>query len=70
MLHLDYQSSNSLKRNETVQVEPFRYAGHPTGLMKQKELESSPGDVGALYLSQDIGEYFTNAVGKELALSG
>ena len=38
--------------------------------MKQKELESSSRDVEALYLSQDIGEFFTNAVRKELAFSG
>ena len=70
VLHLDYQPSNSLKGNGTVQVAPFLYAGHPTGLMKQKELESSPRDVEALYLSQDIGGFFTNAVRKELAFSG
>ena len=70
VLYLDYQSSNSLKGNGTVQVSPFLYAGHPTGLMKQTELESSSRDVEALYLSQDIGEFFTNAVRKELAFSG
>jgi hypothetical protein len=55
VLSLDYQPSNSVKGNGTVQVTPFLYAGHPTGLMKQKELESSSRDVEALYLSQDIG---------------
>jgi hypothetical protein len=70
VLYLDYQPSNSLKGNGTVQVAPFLYAGHPTGLMKQKELESSSRDVEALYLSQDIGEFFTNAVRQELTFSG
>jgi hypothetical protein len=70
VLYLDYQSPNSIKGNGTVQVAPFLYAGHPTGLMKQKELESSSRDVEALYLSQDIGEFFTNAVRKELVFSG
>ena len=70
VLYLDYQPSNSLKGNGTVQVAPFLYAGHPTGLMKQKKLESSSRDVEALYLSQDIGEYFANAVRRELAFSG
>jgi hypothetical protein len=70
VLHLDYQPSNSMKGNGTVQVAPFLYAGHPTGLMKQKELESSSRHVEALYLSQNIGEFFTNAVRKELAFSG
>lgn len=70
VLYLDYQPSNSLKGNGPVQVAPFLYAGHPTGLMKQKELEPSSRDVEALYLSQDIGEFFTNAVRKELVFSG
>ncbi|HSL06120.1 MAG TPA: hypothetical protein VK901_21595 [Nitrospiraceae bacterium] len=70
VLYLDYQPSNSLKGNGTVQVTPFLYAGHPTGLMKRKELESSSRNVEALYLSQDIGEFFTNAVRQELTFSG
>jgi len=70
VLYLDYQPSNSLKGNGAVWVAPFLYTGHSTGLMKQKELESSSHDVESLYLSQDIGEFFTNAVRKELAFSG
>jgi hypothetical protein len=69
VLYLDYQTSNSLKGNGT-QVAPSLYAGHPNALMKQTKLESSSHDVEALYLSRDIGEYFTNAVRKELAFSG
>jgi hypothetical protein len=70
VLYLDYQPSNPLRGNGTVQVAPFIYAGHPTGLMKQKELESGSRNVEALYLSQDIGELFTNAVKQELTFSG
>lgn len=70
VLYMDYQPSNSLKGNGTIRVAPFLYVGHPTGLMKQKKLESSSRDVEALYLSQDIGEFFTNAVKQELAFSG
>lgn len=70
VLHLDYQPSNSIKGNGAIEVAPFLYAGHPTGLVKQKELESSARNVEALYLSQNIGEFFTNAVRQELAFSG
>ena len=70
VLYLDYQPTNSLKGSGPVQVTPFRYGGHPTGLMKQKELESGSRDVESLYLSQDIGDFFTDAVRKELSLSG
>lgn len=68
VLHLDYQPSNSIKGNGTVEVAPFLYAGHPPRLVKQKE--PSYRDVEALYLSQEIGEFFTNAVRQELAFSG
>lgn len=70
MLHLNYQPSNSLKGNGTVQVGPFLYASPPTGLIKQNAVEGNPHDVEALYLSQDIGKVFTDAVTKELAFSG
>ena len=70
VLHLDYQPSNSFKGTGPIQVAPFLYAGHPTGLVKQKEVQSSSRDIEALYLSQDIGEFFTNAVSKELTFSG
>jgi hypothetical protein len=70
VLHLDYRPSNSLKGTGIVQVAPFLYAGNPTGLVKQNELESTSRDVEALYLSQNIGEFFTDAVRKELAFSG
>lgn len=53
-----------------MQVDPFAYSGHPTGLMKKREVESRPGDVEALYLSQDIGLFFTNAVKSELTFAG
>jgi len=70
VLYLDYHPSNSLKGSGTVQVAPFLYAGHSTGLIKQKELESNSSNVEVLYLSQDISEFFTNAVKKELVFSG
>ncbi len=53
-----------------VRVESFLYAGHPTGLMQQKEVESGSKDPEALYLSQDIGRFFTEALKAELARAG
>ena len=70
VLYLDYQPSTSIKGSGAVRVDPFLYAGHPTGLMKQKELESSAQNAEALYLSQDIGEFFTGALRRELAVAG
>jgi len=70
ILYLDYQPTTSLKGHGQVQVDPFAYSGHPTGLVKTKEVESSSKDVEALYLSQDIGIFFTNALRGELTFAG
>jgi len=70
VLYLNYQPSTTLRGNGPTRVDTFSYAGHPTGLMKQKELQSSSRDPEALYLSQNIGDFFAGALKKELALAG
>jgi hypothetical protein len=70
VLYLDYQPSASIKGSGPVRVDAFTYAGHPTGLMRKKEVESGDQDPEVLYLSQDIGEFFAAALTKELALAG
>jgi hypothetical protein len=70
VLYLNYQPSTPVKGSGAVQVDPFIYAGHPTGLMKEKQLESITKNPEVLYLSQDIGTFFTNALKAELAFGG
>ena len=70
VLYLDYQPSAALKGSGPVRVGVFTYAGHPTGLMRQKEVESGQKDPEVLFLSQDIGEFFAAALKKELVLAG
>jgi hypothetical protein len=70
VLHLNYQASTSIKGSGPIQVNPFIYAGHTIGLMKSKELESTSHDSEALYLSQDISVFFSNALKAELTLAG
>lgn len=70
VLYLDYHPSASLKGTGPVRVGVFTYAGHPTGLMRQKEVESGQKDPEVLFLSQDIGEFFAAALTKELVLAG
>jgi hypothetical protein len=70
ILYLNYEPSTSMKGHGPVQVDAFAYSGHPTGLVKMKEVESSKKDIEALYLSQDIGVFFTNALRSELAFAG
>jgi hypothetical protein len=70
VLYLDYHPSGTLKGKGPIRVDTFSYAGHPTGLMKQKELQSSSRDPEALYLSQNIGDFLAGALKKELVLAG
>ena len=70
VLYLNYQPSTPIKGSGTIQVDAFLYAGHPTGLMKPKELGSIARDPEALYLSQDISVFFTNALKAELTFGG
>ncbi len=70
VLYLDYRPSTPIKGKGPVQVAAFAYAGHPTGLMNQKELESGARNTERLYLSQNIGDFFTGALVKELAFAG
>ncbi|MEP6934952.1 MAG: hypothetical protein ABI988_13600 [Nitrospirota bacterium] len=66
VLYLNYQPSTPIKGSGTIQVDPFLYTSHPTELMRQKELGSIARNPEALYLSQDIGIFFTNALKAEL----
>jgi hypothetical protein len=70
VLYLDYRPATSVRGSGPVRVDAFTYAGHPRGLMQQKELETGARDVEALYLSQDIGEFFAAALKKELDFAG
>jgi uncharacterized lipoprotein YajG len=70
VLYLDYQPSASITGSGDVRIDAFTYAGHPTGLMRKKEVESGEQDPEVLYLSQDIGEFFAAALTKELRRAG
>lgn len=70
VLYLDYRPSTSLKGQGPVQVAAFTYAGHPTGLVKRREVETGSKDFEVLYLSQDISVFFASAVKGELSRAG
>lgn len=70
VLYLNYQPSTSVKGSGDIQVDRFVYSGHPTGLMKKKELGSSARDPEALYLSRDIAVFFHDALEAELTYAG
>jgi hypothetical protein len=70
VLYLSYQPSTPIKGSGAIQVDPCIYADHPTSQMKEKQLESIARNPEVLYLSPDIGTFFTNALKAELAFGG
>ena len=70
VLYLDYHPSATFMGRGPVRVDAFSYAGPPRGLMQQKEVESDDQDPEVLYLSQDIGEFFAEALRKDVTRGG
>jgi len=70
ILSLDYQPSNVLKGQGTIQIESFRYAPFEKGEVRAKQVQLNPHAAGSVYLSQDVALFFTDALKRELIHSG
>ena len=70
MASLDYQPTNPLKGQGTVGTAPFRYQPSDEQLVRPRQVETSPSAKTALFLTQEIGVFFSEALRLELARSG
>lgn len=70
ILSLDYQPSNVLRGQGTIQIESFRYAPFEKGEVRAKQVQLNPRAAGSVYLSQDVALFFTDALKRELIHSG
>ena len=70
MASLDYQPTNPLKGEGTVGTAPFRYQASDEQLVRPRQVETSPSAKTALFLTQEIGVFFSEALRLELARSG
>jgi hypothetical protein len=66
----DYQPTNPLKGQGTVWVAPFHYQPAAEAHVRPRQVESDPASKSKLYLSQEIGVFFSNALRLELGRSG
>lgn len=70
MVSLDYQPSNPFRGQGTVGTVPFRYLTADQGLVRPRQVETNPSAKTDLFLSQEIGVFFSDALRLELSRSG
>ena len=70
MLSLDYVPSNPLKGQGRLQVDVFDYQAPERGIERPKEIQGDAQEFEVIYLSQNIGTFFTSALKSELVHSG
>ena len=70
MLSIDYQPTNPWKGQGAVTVAPFRYEVAGKDGVKPREVETNRAAETELFLSQEIGSFFTEALKQELVHSG
>jgi hypothetical protein len=70
ILSIDYQPSNTIKGEGTIQIGPFRYMPFENGQVHAKQVQLNTQAAGSLYLSEDVAAFFAEALRRELVSSG
>ena len=70
MVSLDYQPNNPLRGQGTVGTAPFRYQASDEHRVRPRQVETDPLAKIDLFLSQEIGAFFSDALRLELSRSG
>ena len=70
MVSMDYQPTNPLRGQGTVGTVPFRYQPSDEELVRPRQVETDPSAKTALFLTQEIGVFFSDALRLELGRSG
>ena len=70
MVSLDYQPSNPLRGEGSVGTAPFRYQASDEHRVRPRQVESNPSSKTELFLTKEIGAFFSDALRLELGRSG
>jgi hypothetical protein len=70
MVSIDYQPTNPLKGQGTVGTAPFRYHAFDEHRARPRQVETDPSAKTDLFLTQEIGVFFSDALRLELGRSG
>lgn len=70
IVSIEYQPANPLKGQGTLGTAPFRYQPSDEHRVRPRQVETDPASSNTLYLPQEIGVFFADALRKELHQSG
>lgn len=70
MVSIDYQPTNPLRGQGTVGIATFRYQPSDEQRVRPRQVETNPSAKTVLYLTQEIGVFFSDALRLELGRSG
>lgn len=70
MVSMDYQPTNPLRGQGTVGTAPFRYQAFDEQRVRPRQVETNPSAKTGLFLTQEIGVFFSEALRLELGQSG
>lgn len=70
MVTIDYEPANPWKGQGTLTVSPFQYEPAEAHRVRPRQVESHKDARSELFLSQEIGSFFTEALKEELVHAG
>lgn len=70
IVSIDYQATNPLIGQGRVKAAPFRYHASDEHRVRPRQVETNPSAKTDLFLSQEIGVFFSDALRLELGRSG
>ena len=70
LVSIDYEATNVVKGEGVVRVNPFRYEPFETHHVRPRQVETHPEAKSELFMVDEIGSFFADALKKELLKSG
>ena len=70
MVSIDYQPTNPLRGQGTVGTAPFQYQAFDEQRVRPRQVETNPSAKTDVFLTQEIGHFFSEALRLELDRSG
>lgn len=70
LVSIDYEATNVVKGEGMVRVTPFRYEPFEMQRVRPRQFETPPNSKTELFMVDEIGGFFSDAVKKELLKSG
>jgi len=70
LVSIDYEATNTVKGEGVLRVGPFKYLAYDMHRARPRQVETHPGAKSELFMVDEVGGFFANALRKELLKSG